>query len=62
MNYFDEYYKGLFRFQKEKDNSFLYELALQRGKSRGWYPNDWTVKDYKDHLFGSVLVQSPETV
>ncbi len=32
-------------------NSFLYELALKRGKDRGWYPQTWTIKDYMKHLF-----------
>ncbi len=36
---------------KNDKNSFLYELALQRGKSRGWYPETWTLQDYMKHIF-----------
>lgn len=38
--------------KSEKDkNSFLYELALERGKNRGWYPKDWTLNEYINYLF-----------
>ena len=38
-------------FNNSKDTSILYELALERGKNRGWYPSDWVLKDYEKHLF-----------
>lgn len=59
MSYFKDYYKNSFRLQKVKNNSFLYELALIRGKNRGWYPNEWTIKDYEQYLFRNVAVKNP---
>ncbi|HSA07524.1 MAG TPA: hypothetical protein P5556_10120 [Candidatus Gastranaerophilales bacterium] len=36
---------------ENEKNSFLYELALQRGKKRGWYPVNWNLQDYLTYLF-----------
>jgi hypothetical protein len=38
-------------YNSGKDMSVLYELALQRGKNRGWYPKDWNLTDYISHIF-----------
>lgn len=41
----------LFNYDNRKDTLFLYELALSRGKGRGWYPKEWDTTDYMNHLF-----------
>lgn len=33
-----------------KNISILYEFALQRGKNRGWYPDEWQLIDYENHI------------
>lgn len=37
--------------QISKNISILHELALERGKNRGWYPSEWGIKDYENYLF-----------
>lgn len=46
-----EKFKYLYSQSNNKDTSFLYELALTKGKSRGWYPREWNLTDYEKHLF-----------
>ncbi len=41
-----------------KSEAALYELALRRGQTRGWYPEDWTINDYKDYLFGNNSIKN----
>lgn len=52
MSNFKDYNRGFLK--QGSENTFLYELALRRGQLRGWYPNEWTLKDYTRHLFGGV--------
>lgn len=47
----DKYRHLLFNYENRKETMFVYELALERGKGRGWYPMDWKLSDYMDHLF-----------
>jgi len=47
----DKYKHLLFNYQSCKDTSVLYELALERGKNRGWYPSEWQLTDYMRHIF-----------
>ncbi len=56
MRYFKDYYKFYYRNNRDKSDSFIYELALKRGKDRGWYPKKWTVQDYEQYLFGKYPV------
>ena len=28
----------------------VFSLALSRGQREGWYPKNWTTKDYEAHL------------
>jgi hypothetical protein len=34
-------------------NPVVFELALERGKKRGWYPQEWNVEDYCSYLFNN---------
>lgn len=54
MSYLNNYYRSLLKYTNEKSDSFIYELALKRGKDRGWYPKEWTVDEYTQHLFRKV--------
>lgn len=47
----NKYRDLLFSYENKKENTFLYELALSRGKNRGWYPKNWNLNDYICHLF-----------
>jgi len=49
------YYHSAFSHMEADRNNFLYELALQRGKNRGWYPVSWTLQDYIKYLFNRNL-------
>jgi len=45
-------YNCRFNVLNNKSEAAIFELALTRGQLRGWYPEHWTVKDYKNYLFG----------
>jgi len=53
-----DYYKYFYRKSKDKYEPFMFELALKRGKDRGWYPENWTISDYEQHLFGQFQMKN----
>lgn len=48
----DNYKNLLYNFNNSysKNINVLYELAMERGKKRGWYPLEWNLNDYINHI------------